>query len=204
MTSPSSVTRTMPSGSISRCWSIVDDQVGPNQRPAVYPDSARRLKTRGSVPGRTTSVWGRYIRPVAKSMGSVLPLVLVLSGRSEWCGPSVSSPLRAGPLTSSRCLVAVASLLAAPVPLEPMASAMSLPTPSVGSFMNSSSICLPAPTGSLAMTTRPAAVELRLVRYSAGWDRLYRSSGLRPRAKLTTPADPLTRPPTRWVEARSR
>lgn len=58
-------------------------------------------------------------------------------------------------------------------------------------------------SGCEAAETRPESVMLTFWRYWAGCVMLYGSRGLRPRAKFTRPAVPLTTPPRRCIPTSS-
>ncbi len=105
---------------------------------------------------------------MARSTGSVLPEGVSSPLRAAWCGPFFSTAFR--PADSSfASFPARPAFVAAPRPLVPKSSGMRRPTPSEGSFLKVSHICLPVPTGSLAVRTIPVTVELSWVTYSAGW-----------------------------------
>ncbi|CAM5683452.1 hypothetical protein SALBM311S_11333 [Streptomyces alboniger] len=193
------MTWTTPMASIRRRSSTVDVQEGPRKRPTAQPDSVRRVKTSGRMPGSSTSVWGRYIRPVARSTGSP-PAVRSPSG-VLWVpsgASSISLRSRAASAASSAMRTPFTAAPPPPVAAVSARSGISRPKPSAGSFMKSLTIWVPVPTGSLAATTRPAARLLRDMAYSAGCVRLYGSMGLMPRTKLRIPAVPLMMPPPTW------
>lgn len=74
---------------------IIDAQVGPNQRPLAYPDSAHRV----------ISVCGGNIRPEARPTEPVPSHRFSPSDCSPMCGPSASLPARPRPRPrpSPRC-----------------------------------------------------------------------------------------------------
>lgn len=198
--SPSAVTWTTPIASISRRSSTVDGQAAPRKRPVAQPDSVRRVRTSGRTPGISRSVWGRNIRPEARSTGSVPSVRRSPSGR-WWVPSGASSTSLRSRAASAASSAARAPFTAAPPPSVATVSTMSgisRPNPSAGSFMKSLTIWVPVPTGSFAATTRPAARLFSDVAYSAGCVRLYGSIGSMPRTKFSSPAVPLTRPPPTW------